>query len=163
MPRLELDLTVEKDRLNVNPSAGVAPGGNSAKKRSPSEASQGSIGDFYDAYYRQSVMAQRASVASQTLGINSKSVGVGAGAMEMLGVGFDLGGITNGPGGGSGRSPSAAGGMNATAGQGRRPPPMNFSRGGVGFNGMNPPETIVEMPSPALSTMMHRERFPARI
>jgi hypothetical protein len=42
--------------------------------RSASEASQGSIGEFYDSYYRQSTMAQRASVVAQAQ--NSGMLGV---------------------------------------------------------------------------------------
>jgi len=56
-PYLELNL-YDTDRLAVQPDVGV-------RDRSASEASQGSIGDFYDAYYRQSLAAQRASIAAQ--------------------------------------------------------------------------------------------------
>ena len=162
VPRLELDLTTEKDRLSVNP---FVPGHAGVRGRSPSEISQGSIGDFYDAYYRQSMMAQRASVASQVLGINAKTATATAGnGMEMLGVGVNVNGNALGGGNGIGMSPLAAGGMNApTGGQGKRPPPMNFSRGGAGFSGLKPPETIVELPSPAMSPMVQKERFPTRI
>jgi hypothetical protein len=41
--------------------------------RSASETSQGSIGEFYDSYYRQSTMVQRASVTSQAQAINANS------------------------------------------------------------------------------------------
>jgi hypothetical protein len=46
------------------------------RNRSASEASQGSIGDFYDAYYRQSILAQRTSVAAQANAINLRSSGL---------------------------------------------------------------------------------------
>jgi len=54
----------EQGRLSVN---GFGRG------RSASEASQGSIGEFYDSYYRQSTMAQRASVVAQAQAINSNA------------------------------------------------------------------------------------------
>jgi hypothetical protein len=55
----------EQGRLSVN---GFGRG------RSASEASQGSIGEFYDSYYRQSTMGQRGSVAVQAQ--NSGMLGV---------------------------------------------------------------------------------------
>lgn len=47
----------QPDRLSVAPSMG--------RGRSASEASQNSIGDFYDSYYRQSIVAQRISAIAQ--------------------------------------------------------------------------------------------------
>jgi hypothetical protein len=61
----------DPERLSVNTITGL-PGRN----RSASEASQGSIGEFYDAYYRQSILAQRASVAAQANAINLRSSGL---------------------------------------------------------------------------------------
>ncbi|RDL41618.1 uncharacterized protein BP5553_01597 [Venustampulla echinocandica] len=55
-------LAIDKERLSIAMSL--------ARVRSASDASQSSIGDFYDAYYRQSIAAQRASstsTQSQTL------------------------------------------------------------------------------------------------
>jgi hypothetical protein len=134
--RLELDLRIDSERLSVNP---LMP---SARGRSASEVSQVSIGDFYDAYYRQSILAHRASVASQTQAIDVKMAGAGTELLNLANGGNGNGGL----------------GM----GGGKRPPPMNFSRGGAGI-GLKPPGTIVELPSPLESPVLGKERFPTRI
>jgi hypothetical protein len=75
VPKLELfGLSVpEPDRLSVNvAAAGVRDSTTTGRNRSASEASTNSIGDFYDAYYRNSIMAQRASQI-QAPGVNGDS------------------------------------------------------------------------------------------
>ena len=161
-PRLELDLTVDKDRLRVHPHApGAAQGWvnpSAEKGRSASEASQSSIGEFYDAYYRQSVLAQRAAVASKVLGMNAQTPGVGAPLGVGMALGMEMVGVH-----GSGSGSVHEGAMNSSPP--RRPPPMNFSRGAAGFSGasLNPQDTIVEMPSPAPSPLPPKERYPALV
>jgi hypothetical protein len=132
-PVLELGLGLsvqEPDRLSVMT-------GGSRRGRSASEASQSSMGfgDFYDSYYRQSVLAQRASVASQVLAINNGSVR-GSG-QDLLGVGVGVAVTSNGYGGTRGR-----------------PPPLKLGGSGLA--------EVVEVASPAPSPMVG-ERFPSRI
>ena len=67
LPILELDRSV-LDRLSV-----VFPASTKVHDRSASEASQGSIGDVYDAYYTQSFWAQGPSGSSQVQEINVRS------------------------------------------------------------------------------------------
>lgn len=65
----------QADRLSVN----VLPF-KQHKGKTPSETSQNSIGDFYDAYYRNSTMAQRSSQVPPPLSmppVNSVSIGGG--------------------------------------------------------------------------------------
>jgi hypothetical protein len=76
-PLLELNFPTP-DRLSVMTAA-------TGRSRSASEVSQASIGDFYDAYYRQSV-AQRASGVSQMHNGNSKSMDMGVGIAVTTGV-----------------------------------------------------------------------------
>lgn len=76
-PFLELNFH-DSERLSVaTPRIG--------RNRSTSELSQVSIGDFYDSYYRQSILAQRASMASQ--------------AQEAGGRPWDASNMTSVPGG----------------------------------------------------------------
>jgi hypothetical protein len=108
--------------------------GFSGRNRSASEASQGSIGEFYDAYYRQSIMAQRQSVAAQANGINLRSSGLlipGSGNQQFE----------------KGRKPP--------------PPPLRLGPGSIGGGGLAG-ETIMEVVSPALSVNVQGggERFP---
>lgn len=121
----------DSDRLSVMT-------GGSRRGRSASEASQSSMGfgDFYDAYYRQSVLAQRASVASQVLALNNNSVRGSGQDLHLLGVGVAVTG-------------------NGNAGT-RRPAPLRLGGAGVG-------ETIIEVASPMPSPMANGERYPTRI
>ncbi|KAH6705144.1 hypothetical protein BKA61DRAFT_739577 [Leptodontidium sp. MPI-SDFR-AT-0119] len=60
------------------------------RMRSESDTSQGSVSDFYDAYYRQSVLAQRASAMSLAQGSNvsgSRFLGVNSGVQGGNGNG----------------------------------------------------------------------------
>jgi hypothetical protein len=108
--------------------------GFNGRNRSASEASQGSIGDFYDAYYRQSILAQRQSVAAQANAINLRSSGLlipGNGNQQFE----------------KGRKPP--------------PPPLRLGPGSIGGGGLAG-ETIMEVVSPALSVNVQGggERFP---
>ena len=105
------------------------------RNRSASEASQGSIGDFYDAYYRQSIMAQRQSIAAQTNAINLRSSGLLMPGSANLGVGRE----------GAGKRPA--------------PPPLKLGPGSIGGGGLRG-ETIMEVVSPAPSPMTGSQRFP---
>lgn len=126
----------EPDRLSVMTAT--------RRGRSASDASQNSMGfgDFYDAYYRQSVLAQRASVASQVLAINNNSGMRRSGSMDSLGVGVAI--TSNG---------------NGNLGVGGRGRPSALKLGGSGLV----EQTIVEVATPAPSPMVGRERFPTRI
>jgi len=66
IPMLTIFNPPTPDRFSLGPG----------RNRSASETSQGSIGDFYDAYYRQSILAQRQSVAAQANAINLRSSGL---------------------------------------------------------------------------------------
>jgi hypothetical protein len=95
------------------------------------------FGDLYDAYYRQSVLAQRASVASQVLALNNNSSLRGSGSgqdLHLLGVGVAL----------------------TSNGGAKRPAPLKLGSAAVG-------ETIIEVATPMPSPMMAGERFPSRI
>jgi hypothetical protein len=119
-------------RLSVAPSFG--------RGRSASEVSQNSIGDFYDAYYRQSIMQQ------QRRGSNSVSLAPGHAI-----------GVANGNGKG-GRHEEFLMVGNAVSTNAKRPAPLKLNGGGwVGA------ETIVEVPSPLPGAGVGRERFPTRI
>lgn len=102
------------------------------RNRSASEASQGSIGDFYDAYYRQSIMAQRQSIAQQANAINLRSSGLLMPGSANLGVG-------------AGKRPA--------------PPPLKLGPGSIGGGGLRG-ETIMEVVSPAPSPGTGSQRFP---
>lgn len=110
------------------------------RNRSASEASQGSIGEFYDAYYRQSIMAQRQSVAAQANAINLRSSG-------LLMPGNHMHVSTQSFGDGkSGRRPA--------------PPPLRLGPGSIGGGGLAG-ETIMEVVSPAPSVGGNAaDRFP---
>jgi hypothetical protein len=105
------------------------------RNRSASEASQGSIGDFYDAYYRQSIMAQRQSVAAQTNAINIRSSGLLMPGSANLAVGRE----------GAGKRPA--------------PQPLKLGPGSIGGGGLRG-ETIMEVVSPAPTPMTGSQRFP---
>jgi hypothetical protein len=79
VPKLELfGLAVpEPDRLSVNVAAGIRDSTATGRNRSASEASTNSIGDFYDAYYRNSIMAQRASQIQAQGGNGDSSLSTG--------------------------------------------------------------------------------------
>lgn len=120
--------------LNIGKSSGDPFGGSFAgRDRSASEASQSSIGEFYDAYYRQSILAQRQSVAAQANAINSRTSGL---LMPgHLGFGVD---------GKGGRRPA--------------PPPLRLGPQSIGGGGLAG-ETIMEVASPVPS-MDGTARFP---
>jgi len=119
----------DPERLSVNTITGL-PGRN----RSASEASQGSIGDFYDAYYRQSIMAQRASVAAQANMLNLRSSGL--------------------------LMPGSANSGWRDVGRRPAPAPLKLGPGSVGGAGLAG-ETIMEVASPGPSPGGRRiERFP---
>jgi len=123
---------LDTERLSVNTITGL-PGRN----RSASEASQGSIGEFYDAYYRQSTMAQRASVAAQANAINLRSSGL--------------------------LMPGSASGVWRDAGRRPAPAPLKLGPGSVGGAGLAG-ETIMEVVTPGPSPVgKERERFPKMV
>ncbi|KAE9365180.1 hypothetical protein N431DRAFT_473260 [Stipitochalara longipes BDJ] len=127
--------------LNIfNPPAPDRFSVGTGRNRSASEASQGSIGDFYDAYYRQSIMAQRQSVAAQANAINLRSSGL------LM------------PGGPVASQGSGGNGMRRPA-----PPPLRLGPQSVGGGGLAG-ETIMEVASPVPSSAgkatSGEERFP---
>jgi hypothetical protein len=105
--------------------------------RSASEASQATIGEFYDAYYRQSIMAQRQSAAAQA---NVNAINLRSSGLLMPGS------------------------ANVVREVGRRPapPPLRLGPQSIGGGGLAG-ETIMEVVSPAPSPMVNGkagERFP---
>lgn len=132
---------MDADRLSVMTALSVA----SRRGRSASDASQSSMGfgDFYDAYYRQSGLASRASHGTVNSSIqNGSARGSGIGIaqdLHLAGVGVAI--TSNGGGG-------------------KRPPPLRWAGSGLGVG-----ETIVEVASPIPSPMVgdRFERFPNRI
>ena len=65
------------------------PGSKTGRGRSESDTSQVSVSDFYDAYYRQSILGQRASAASLVQGNNaggSRFLGVNSGVQGRNGL-----------------------------------------------------------------------------
>ncbi|PMD30894.1 hypothetical protein L207DRAFT_203039 [Hyaloscypha variabilis F] len=132
VPTLNIFNPPNPDRLSVA----------TGRNRSASEASQGSIGDFYDSYYRQSILAQRQSVAVQANAINSGSSG-----LLMPGAAHGAG---QGLGGSGVRRPA--------------PAPLRLGPQSIGGGGLAG-ETIMEVASPMPSSGGkasggNTERFP---
>ncbi|KAH6674724.1 hypothetical protein B0J14DRAFT_20586 [Halenospora varia] len=107
----------QPDRLSVAPSMG--------RGRSASEASQNSIGDFYDSYYRQSIVAQRISAIAQNQQAQTTLPGqvpngevhpsLRRGSDDLVATGNESG--------------QWIGGMNVNSASAKQPPrgPMNFN------------------------------------
>lgn len=114
VPQLDFD-DLESQKFQVNPLVR-----NSSHRRSPSETSHNSINDVYDAYYRQSTLAQR---ESSTLQSNSSGTNLRTSGLILPG--------------------------NSVIGQeGRRPPhPLKLGPRGLGGAGLMG-ETILELPIP---------------
>jgi len=90
LPKLELFgmSFPEPDRLSVNVAARARDSSATGRNRSASEASTSSIGDFYDAYYRNSTIAQRASQIQTHGGSGDLNLGAGRKPPPLkLGVG----------------------------------------------------------------------------
>jgi hypothetical protein len=125
---LNFDFALDNgERFSLTPGRG----------RSASEASQATIGEFYDAYYRQSIMAQRQSVAAQA----------NASTLNLRSSGLLMPGSAN-VGREGARRPA--------------PPPLRLGPGSIGGGGLAG-ETIMEVVSPVPSPMVNGkagERFP---